>query len=164
MRKIKVHRKDTKTCYHPRSRVITGTGKPQTHSCIICRHIERETVERRYLEGWRIVDIMTAHPWIHSPSTIYDHLTIIGLRDAVTKKRELDTEELLERIIRAGLPGLDGKSVYPRDMIEAIKALNELKGKARTNDIWKIIQEHKDKDGVSTSSLAVQKQTESNPG
>lgn len=140
-------RKDTKPGYRRNTPTKENSSRGvRQHNCIICRHPEREAVEREYLEGWRLSDIRRKHPWVRSDSTFHDHLRILGLKDELKKRREIDAEEILERIIRAGLPVLDEGKVYPRDVIEAVKALNELKGKAKTGEIWRMIEFRRERD------------------
>lgn len=142
-------RKDTHVGYHPRSRTVPssyGKGKMKKekslrqHNCVICRHVEAEEVDRKLLEGWRYVDIRRAHPWIRHAEYISDHAKCLGLKDTLNELREIKLKEILEDIIRAGKPMLDEGKVYPRDMIEAAKALSELEKKGTTKKIWELIE------------------------
>lgn len=134
-------RKDTEPGYSKKSRHGTAIERDvKKHNCIICRHPEKTEVERKYADGWLVSDIVRQHPWIHNQFNLQEHLRITGIKEAVDKKREIDTEEILERIVRAGLPVLEEGKVYPRDMIEAIKAWNELKGRQKTSEIWRMVE------------------------
>ncbi len=149
MRKSIIKRKDVRVGYSHSSN-IAGSKTSQTvrpHNCMICRHRDREEIERKYADGWRLCDIVRAHPWLKSERSVADHVEITGLKEAVAKKRNIDTEEILERIVRAGLPILEEGKVYPRDIIDAIKALNELKGKERTDNLWELIMLRKKEHG-----------------
>lgn len=157
MRKPLTIRKDSRPGYS-RGNKFVGTREminPKLHNCIICRHPEREEIERQYADGWRLNDITRAHPWIKSNSPLQDHFAAIGIKDELEKRREINSEEILERIVRAGLPVLEEGKVYPRDIIDAIKALNELKGKDRTESLWDLImlrkKEHGSPDIVTAS-------------
>lgn len=163
MRKLVSIRKDIHPGYHPTANPPLGVGpRPTTtvkpHNCMICRHPDREEIERQYADGWRLCDILRAHPWLKSESPLVDHIAITGLKDALAVKRTIDSEEILERIIRAGLPVLEEGKVYPRDIIDAIKALNELKNKDRTDSLWELIylrkKEHGSPDVVTTAPNA----------
>lgn len=145
-------RKDTEPGYssEPRSSVAIERGVKK-HNCIICRHPEKDEVERKYTEGWLVSDIIRHHPWIHNQFNLQEHLRITGIKEAVQKKREIDTEEILERIVRAGLPILEEGKVYPRDMIEAIKAWNELKGRQKTGEIWRMVEFRRNADNSKST-------------
>lgn len=144
-------RKDTHLGYHPTSHTpISGLSKGKArypknrkvrkHNCMICRHIEAEQVNRKVLEGWRYVDIMKQHPWIRCSSVIQEHVTCLGLKEDLEEIRQIKLKKILEDIIRAGLPLLDEGKVYPRDMIEAAKALGELEKKGSVKRIWEMIE------------------------
>jgi len=146
-------RKDTHQGYHPGSnntslssygkgihRRSTKTDKPRIHNCIICRHIECEQINRKILEGWRYVDIIKQHPWIRSHTSLQGHVYCLGLKDDLAKIREIKLKKILEDIIRAGLPLLDDGKVYPRDMIEAAKALNDLEKRGDVKRIWEMVE------------------------
>ncbi len=160
MKKIVPIRKDIRPGYHPYASVGVDSRKGALipHNCTICRHPDKEEIERKYSEGWRLTDIMRAHPWMKSLTPLQMHIEITGLKDAVAKQRVLDTQEILDRIIRAGLPVLEEGKVYPRDIIEAVKALNELKNKDRTDSLWELIFKRKEDHGspviVTTASPA----------
>ena len=152
MRKVVPIRKDTHPGYHPNSNPIAQVGsRPhrtvQPHNCIICRHPDRSEIERKYAEGWRLSDIMRSHPWLKNDTSLQCHFEILGLTDALKEKRAIDSQEILERIVRAGLPVLEEGKVYPRDIIDAIKALNELKNKDRTDSLWELIYLRKEEHG-----------------
>jgi len=121
-------------------RRIPKTEKPRKHNCLICRHVESDQVNRKVLEGWRYVDIMKAHPWIRHSTVIQEHVHCLGLKDDLAKIREIKLKKILEDIIRAGLPTLDEGKVYPRDMIEAAKALSELEKKGSVKRIWEMVE------------------------
>lgn len=133
-------RKDTKPRYHPRHKGLPGPQAAKPHNCLICRHVDKDEVERKYLEGWLISDIRRAHPWIRGHSAIQEHMEIVGGKDELAKRRAIDSKKILERIVRAGYPVLESGKVYPRDMIDAIKALHELAGKERTGEIWRLLE------------------------
>lgn len=159
-------RKDTHPGYHPKSKNVAGSKIStvvRPHNCMICRHPEKLEIERKFLEGWRLCDITRSHPWIKHDDYISIHMEIVGLKDEINKKRQIDAEEILERIIRSGLPTLESGKVYPRDMIEAIKALNELKGKEKSGAIWNIIQLYKDKDATSQGTTIIPEGSERDP-
>ena len=152
MKKLISLRKDTHPGYHPTTQSSTGVGPRPTmnvkpHNCTVCRHPDREEIERKYADGWRLCDILRAHPWMKSESPLVAHLEITGLKDALAIKRNINSEEILERIVRAGLPVLEEGKVYPRDIIDAIKALNELKNKDRTDSLWELIYLRKKEHG-----------------
>jgi len=149
MRKPIIKRKDVRVGYS-HSRNIAGSKTSQTvrpHNCMVCRHPDKEEIERKYTDGWRLCDIVRAHPWLKSTNPLVGHIEITGLKETAAKKRIIDTQEILERIVRAGLPVLEDGKVYPRDIIDAIKALNELKGKDRTDSLWELIMLRKKEHG-----------------
>jgi hypothetical protein len=133
-------RKDSHPHYHPRSKTCHGNRAVKKHNCFICRHIECDEVNRKVLEGWRYADIIRAHPWIRHHQFLIDHVSCLGLKDQLDKIREIKLKEILEDIIRAGKPMLDEGKVYPRDMIEAAKTLNELEKKGSVARVWEIIE------------------------
>jgi len=83
---------------------------------------------------------MRAHPWISSKSVLDNHIVCLGLKDELDNIRQIRLKEILEDIIRAGKPMLDEGKVYPRDMIDAAKALNELQKQGSVKRVWEVIE------------------------
>ena len=137
-------RKDTHIRYHPQSRSAATSQPseraPRKHNCMICRHVECDEINRKILDGWRYSDIIRQHPWIRSSHTIPDHATCLGLQKDLEKIREIKLKKILTDIIRAGLPTLDEGKVYPRDIIEAVKALSDLEKKGDVKKLWQMIE------------------------
>jgi hypothetical protein len=119
----------------------TNPGKNSKHVCEICTHIERIEVERKALEGWRFCDIIEDHRWISSIKVVKAHIVETGLAGDLETIRKIDSRKELEEIIRAGKRSIEKGKVYARDVIDAVKALNELSNKDKTRSVWDFIND-----------------------
>ena len=112
------------------------------HTCVICTHSKRDEIERKYLQGWRLVDIKVDHPFSGSVSLIVEHAKGVGIFEEGQESRQIKIRNVCEQIIRAGLPQLSHKdsSIHPRDLLEAVKILASDKTTDDIEEIWSFIK------------------------
>ena len=110
------------------------------HTCLICNHPDRDEIERKYLEGWRLIDIKRDHPFFSSVAVIIEHSKATGIYEEAKRSRRIKVKDICEDIIRAGLPNLDGKKIYPRDMLEAARILSQHKTGDDIEEFWALIK------------------------
>lgn len=110
------------------------------HVCLVCNHPDRSEIERKYLEGWRLIDIKREHPFFDSVAVLIEHAKATGIYEEAKRSRKINVKDVCEEIIRAGRVILDKNKIYPRDMLEAARILANLRGSDDIEEFWAVIK------------------------
>lgn len=111
------------------------------HKCRVCNIQNRQALEERYAQGWRVLDL--AKRYSVNFTDLEKHLRETGLEKKFAKQRQISIDEFCDEVIRASLPLLEGKSatkgLYVRDAIDAAKVKLKIKDQRKIEELWDFV-------------------------
>ena len=113
-------------------------GAQSVHKCKVCVHQNRRSLEQRYAQGWRVMDLAKWYKVKHSD--LKKHLEESGLKEKCTHARIIKVDEFCDEVIRASYPLLEGvsqtKGLYVRDALDAAKVKLRVKDERKIEELW----------------------------
>lgn len=135
---------NTKELPKDNSKANESIGGPRIiHRCNVCKIKNRQNLEARYAQGWRVLDL--ARRFMVKFSDLEKHLRETGLEKKFAKQRQIKIDEFCDEVIRATLPLLEGKSatkgLYVRDGIDAAKVKMKIKDQRKIEELWESVDQ-----------------------
>ncbi|MBU4492072.1 MAG: hypothetical protein KKD69_06380 [Euryarchaeota archaeon] len=113
-------------------------GAQSVHKCKVCVHQNRRSLEQRYAQGWRVMDLAKWYKVKYSD--LIKHLEESGLKEKCAHARLIKVDEFCDEVIRAALPILNGESttkgLYIRDALDAAKVKLRVKDERKIDELW----------------------------
>lgn len=113
------------------------------HDCKVCKHQKCQGIEERYARNWSLVAL--AKKYTIKLSHLEKHFNEPTLQDKFAYQRRIIVEDVCDHVIRACLPMLEGepvgKGLYLRDLLDALKLKQSIKGEGKIEELWKSVEQ-----------------------
>ncbi len=110
------------------------------HLCDICTSDEREEIERKYVEGWLLRDILCEHQkTCHTVATLKEHIKRSGIDTEKVQAQRTSIRNFCTKVMQSAIPKIEAGKVTVGDGLDAAKILARLGEDDRIDQIWKIV-------------------------
>jgi len=115
--------------------------KQPRHNCLICNHKDKEEIERKYIDGWLLRDIVLHHELVGGIKTLQTHIKAIHLNTEKTEAKRTSIRNFCLKVMQSALPVVESGKVTVQDGLDAVKILARLGEDDKLEQIWKTVMD-----------------------
>lgn len=138
-------------------------AKKYIHECIICTHKDREEIERKYLDGWLLRDIVLHHKLVGGIKTLQTHIKSTHLNTEKNEAKRTSIRNFCLKVMQSSLPIVESGKVTVQDGLDAVKILARLGEDDKIEQIWKIVMTRGEEISARPTPQGLPDQTQSLP-